>query len=254
MRAKTFVLLIGSLTMLNSCSHLYTPTLYHQDIAYMPKPMSSDTVRSKTYASAGIASYTNTNYNDFLVSWQFNVSRGYVFDGFNIAYGAFGVLGQYQNSAINEGKPNYFTDKFFGDIGGRFSANTFVTSGRTDLRLIGVEMAYSHEFGSFADFRQHLNQVGGYYVDPRTDLFSVGLTSEIIFHNRNDIGFQNGIRGFLGQTLGHDQLDNTFYNSESAPPILRKTYFKVSYFITFKNFFGTLEAGKEVFVRFGLKF
>jgi hypothetical protein len=238
-----------------SCSHVYTPALYHQDIAYQPKPASFDTAKAANYVSAGLDAYTNAHYNDFLVSGQFNLSRGYVFDNFNIAYGAFGIFGDYQNSAINKGESNYFNDKFFGAVGGRFSANAFVTSGRTDFRFIGVEMAYSHEFGSFADFRQYLNTQPGYFVDPRTNLFTIGLTTEVYFHNINDSGIQHGIRGFLGTTFGYNELNTTFYTNETATDrMFRNIFPKVSYFIKIKDFFGTLEAGENFMIRFGYKF
>jgi hypothetical protein len=238
-----------------SCSKVYTPALYHQDIAYQPKPASFDSVKSASYVSAGINNYAANNLSDFLVSGQFNLSRGYVFDGVNLAYGAFGVLGDYENGAIGKSDPNYFTDKFFGAVGGRASANLFVNSGRTDFRFIGIEMAYSHEFGDYADFRQSVNSTPHYYVDPRTDLLTIGLTTEILFHNVNDKGFQHGIRGFLGTTLGHNELFDTYYTNETNYDRLFHNIFpKVSYFIKFKRYFGTLEAGENIFLRFGLKF
>ena len=255
MKLKYIFLLFCVVMIFTSCSHVYTPALYHQDIVYQPKPTSFDTAKSLTYVSAGVNGYTNTNYDDLLVSGQFNLSRGYVFDGFNIAYGGFAVFGDYQNGSSDKTAPNYFSDKFFGAVGGRFSINAFTTSGRTDIRFIGMEMAYSHEFGDYASFRKSVNGLEGYYVDPRTDLFSIGLTTEVIFHNRNDATFQHGIRGFLGTTVGHSNLDDTYYaNDDATTKMFHKIFPKVSYFITFKNYFGTFEAGSNIFLRFGYKF
>ncbi|TWI94358.1 hypothetical protein JN11_04749 [Mucilaginibacter frigoritolerans] len=238
-----------------SCSHLYEPALYHQDIAYQPKPASFDTTKAANYVSGGLYANSNTHYNDFLVSGQFNLSRGYVFNNFNLAYGAFGVFGDYQSDQSNHNAPNYFSDKFFGAVGGRFSANAFVTSGRTDFRFIGVEMAYSHEFGSYADYRQYLNTKPGYFVDPRTNLFTIGLTSEVYFHNINDVGFQHGIRLFLGTTVGYNELNTTYFtNQTSTEKMFNSIFPKVSYFIKVKDFFGTVEAGENFFIRFGYKF
>jgi len=255
MTIKTFLPLIAVALLFASCSHVYTPALYHQDIAYQPKPTSFDTAKSLTYVSAGVGGYTNTNYSDLLLSGQLNVSRGHVFDNFNVAYGGFLVLGDYQNGSSDKTQPNYFSDKFFGAVGGRFSMNAFVKSGRADFRFIGMEMAYSHEFGDYADFRKSINTQGGYYVDPRTDLFSIGLTTEVIFHNEGDNTFQHGIRGFLGTTVGHSNLDDTYYNDDtSTQKTFHKIFPKASYFITFKNFFGTFEVGSNIFARFGYKF
>src|ERR1700688_4457154 len=136
MNIKTLLILFFIAIIFTSCSHVYEPALYHQDIVYQPKPTSFDTAKTANYISAGLNAYTNSQLSDFLVSGQFNLSRGYVFDNFNLAYGAFGVFGDYQNGAISKGDPNYFTDKFFGAVGGRASANLFVTSGRADIRYL----------------------------------------------------------------------------------------------------------------------
>jgi hypothetical protein len=238
-----------------SCSNVYEPALYHQDIAYMPKPASFDSVKSASYVSAGVNAYNAYNVNDLLVSGQVNLSRGYVFNNFNLAYGAFGVFGNYDNGTIAKGQPNYFSDKFFGAVGGRFSANAYTNLGRTDFRFIGFEAAYSHEFGSYANFRQYLNTQPNYFVDPRTELFTIGLTTEVIFHSRKNINFEQGFRGFFGTTLGHNELDDTFYTDQTATDKLFRTFFpKVTYFIKYKNYFGTIDGGTDFFIRFGLKF
>jgi hypothetical protein len=254
MKLKLLLFLSGILLITSSCSHLYGPALYHQDIAYQPKPTSFDTAKTVTYVSAGLNNYSSVNYSDFLTSGQLNLSVGHKFDNFNIAYGAFGVLGSYQYSGSTSNK-DYFTDKYFGAIGGRFSANAFVTSGNADFRFIGVEMAYSHEFGDYANYRQELLRRGGYFVDPRTDLYTIGFTTEVIFHSRRDIGLQHGIRGFLGTTVGHNDLNDTYYTDQTiSERFFHNIFPKASYFITFKNYFGTFEVGNQVFFRFGVKF
>jgi len=255
MHLKQFITLSAAAILFASCSKVYTPALYHQDIAYQPKPASFDSIKSRNYASGFINMYTTSNLSDLLISGQANISRGHAFNNFNLAYGAFGVFGDYENGIIQKGQPNYFSDKFFGAVGGRASANFFVNSGRTDFRFIGVEMAYSHEFGDYANFRQLVQSQQGYYVDPRTDLFSIGLTSEILFHNVNNPGFQHGIRVFLGTTVGHDPLEGTFYTDQTGEArLFRSIYPKVSYFLTVKQFFGTVETGENFFIRFGYKF
>jgi len=256
MKIKILLPLLAISLFMASCSHVYTPALYHQDIAYQPKPASFDSVKSRTYVSAGVGGNSNTNYNDFLISGQLNLSQGHVFDNFNIAYGGFLSLGDYQKDSGDKNQTtNSQNDLFFGAVGGRFSANAFVTNGNVDFRFIGMEMAYSHEFGDYASFRKTLDKQGGFYVDPRTDLFSIGLTTEVIFHNRNDATFQHGIRGFLGTTVGHNKLDDTYYTDDTpTAKMFRKLFPRASYFITFKNYFGTFEVGNAVFARFGYKF
>ena len=140
-------------------------------------------------------------------------------------------------------------------MGGRFSANLFVKGDRTDFRFIGMEMAYSHEFGSYADFRQQVNNLPNYYVDTRTNLLTVGLTTEVIFHGFRNPNFEHGIRGFFGTTFGYSGLDDSFYNYQNSTQRTFRNFFpKASYFIKFKNYFGTVEAGSNFFIRFGYTF
>ena len=67
----------------------------------MPKPASFDTAKAANYISGGLYVYSNTHFNDFTVSGQFNLSRGYVFNNFNLAYGMTGVFGDYQSDQDN---------------------------------------------------------------------------------------------------------------------------------------------------------
>src|SRR5665213_949715 len=155
----------GLILMLTSCSHVYTPALYRRDIIYQPKPSSFDSVKTATYISAALNLAPFVNHNDQQESAQINVSRGYAFNHVNLAYGAFGVLGDYENGAIAAGAVNYFTYKYYGALGARVSANLFSTSSseRTEYRYLGFEAAYSHEFGAYSDFRQYLNDQPGYF-------------------------------------------------------------------------------------------
>jgi len=258
MNLKQLLLLCSATILFASCSHIYEPALFHQDIVYQPKPTSFDTVKVANYISGGFNANANSNFNDFLVSGQLNLSRAYVFNNFNLSYGAFGTVGQYDSDQSNKNAANYFTYKYFEALGGRFSANAFITSGRADIRFIGIEVAYSHEYGTYADYRKYLNAQSGYLVDPRTNLLTLGLTSEVIFHNVNNKGFQNGIRVFLGGTLGHINL----YDNPNVPVNIFggitaanfNIFAKASYFIKVKNYIGTVEIGNGLFLRFGYKF
>ncbi|WP_214071725.1 hypothetical protein [Mucilaginibacter sp. dw_454] len=255
MKNKYLILLGAFAVMSASCTRLYSPAMYHQDIAYMPKPTSFDKQTVATYASAGLNAYTNSSLNDVVVSGQANLSQGFVFNNFNFAYGGFAEFGDFQNGSSDKSQASYFEDKYFGAVGGRASINAFVHKDRTDFRFIGVEAAYSHEFGDYAPYRQMLQKLGGYYVDPRVDLFTLGLTTEVIFHGRDDASIQHGIRGFLGTTFGHNDLDDTYYRDEDATTrMFRHIFPKASYFVNYKDYFGTIEVGSAFMLRLGYKF
>src|ERR1700744_5626008 len=111
MRNPALTIIILSAIIFSSCSHVYTPALYHQDIAYLPKPASFDSAKSATYISAGGAFYTNTNYSDALESGQVNLSQGFTLKNVNLAYGVFGIAGSYENSHNSDATVNNFNDK-----------------------------------------------------------------------------------------------------------------------------------------------
>jgi|GEM_PF-6938609 len=90
-----------------SCIRLYSPAMYHQDVAYMPKPASFDKESEATYISAGLNTYTNSSFNDAVVSGQLNLSQGFVFDNVNFAYGAFAAFGDYQNGQTDSKQASY---------------------------------------------------------------------------------------------------------------------------------------------------
>lgn len=241
--------------MLASCSnHLYTPALYHQDIAYQPKPTSFDSAKTANYISGGVNFYTDQTWSDMLVSGQFNFSRAHVFKNTNLSYGVFGVAGDYEKGAAGD-PPNNFTDKFFGAAGARLSGDLFTTYERMDFRYLGFEAAYSHEFGSYANFREYIQTQPGFHADPRTDLFTLGLTSEVIFHNQGNVNIQNGIRFFLGGTFGPDPFRKYNYVSNDLTPKPFDIIFpKVSYYLKVHQFFATIEAGQQFFLRAGVSF
>jgi hypothetical protein len=243
-------LLLG---LLSSCSeHVYGPALHKSDISYMPKPMSMDSAKSATYVSAGLALDFGNNLSDQLTSGQLNISEAHTFKNFNLAYGAFTSLGNYSNYDLQQGDPHYFKDKFFGAVGGRLSGNFYINNdGRTDIRIIGFEAAYSHEFGDYARFRKEVTGDPNFYTDTRTELFTGGLTSEVVFHGRKP-NTQMGFRLFVGETFGNDNI----YNNNKNDYITYKTptYVAFSYFIQLKQYFAVVEGGTYVQFRVGLRF
>jgi hypothetical protein len=251
------MLLIAIPAIFSACSnHVYAPALYHQDIAYMPKPASFNKEKMANYASAGMNIYSDPTYTNSLVSAQLNYNQGFVFNNANFAWGIFGVAGNYEKGTDNN-KPEDFTDKFFGAVGGRMSANLFTKlNDRTDFRFIGFELAYSHEFGSYADFRQQVSPDPIYIVDPRTDLVSLGLTTEVVFRSANNPDIVHGIRGFMGGTFGRNLLNDPRYDSDINfnTRLFRDLVPRASYFINVKQFFAVAEIGNAFFIRAGVKF
>jgi hypothetical protein len=238
---------------------LYGPALYQSDIAYLPKPLSSDKKHLASYLSAAFIQGNGPdpdNFEDEVTRGEVNFGQGLTLKNFNIAYSVFGAAGNYDNqsnySNLGTTKEYYFTNKFFGAAGGRFSANAYITSGRVDIRFIGFEMAYSHEFGDYADYRKMVTSQPYFYTNTRTDLVTLGGTSEVIWHS-SDPDIQFGLRLFIGSSLNGNYYKNQgnpapFYNGDTGTGSL-------AYFMQIHRYFfvGELNSTGGQF-RIGLRF
>jgi hypothetical protein len=253
MKPKFTLCLLGIAALASSCSnHVYAPALHHSDIAYLPKPVSADTNKSANYISAGLTFDTNINPLDNVISGQLNLSRANTFNHFNIAYGAFGVLGSYHNGELQEDDPYYFKNKFFGAAGARLSGDYFIKGKHIDFRIIGFEAVYSHEFGDYVSFRKAVTNQPGFFTDNRTDLFTLGGTSELIFHT-NHVQNKFGFRLFVGGTFGQDNI----YKNQSGNyvyPTVKQGVASFAYFMQIKHFIGILEGGNYFRLRLGYQF
>jgi hypothetical protein len=232
--------------------NLYGPALYRSDLAYLPKPLSSDSSHHANYVSAAIYSGSGagpSNDDDVLTRGELNIGQGFTFSHFNVGYGVFGTLGDYSNYTDPSGSSS-FSSKFFGAAGGRFSADAFVTLGRVDIRFIGFEIAYSHEFGDYAVYRKEVD-VPYTYTNKRTDLTTLGGTSEVIWHS-SDPNIQFGLRLFMGNTLGdyayhYQNMTFTYYNNGVSGSL--------AYFMQIHRYFFVGELNNNGGqLRFGLRF
>lgn len=252
MKLPLFFCLLGVAITISSCNeHVYAPAMHHADIAYLPKPVVSDTAKSSTYISGGLVQDFSPNYSDDLVSGQLNLSRGHAFHHFNLAYGAFGSFGSYNNSELQPNDPYYFKNKFFGAVGGRLSGNAVISTRKIDFRIIGFEAAYSHEFGDYLSFRRAVTNMPKFYTDTRTDLFTLGATTEMIFKSRSQEN-QFGFRFFWGGTFGDNGYRNK--NSDYLYRVDSPGVVTAAYFMQIKNYMLIAEGGYYWQLRLGYRF
>jgi|SRR6185312_869041 len=250
------LLMHGSCSVTGPQINLYGPAIYSSDISYQPKPMSSDSNHHLDYVSLSYFSAdapNNNNSFDMVNAELINIGRGYTFDNFNLSYGAFGATGSYNNQTNKDAtQPPYFNNKSFGNLGARFSANTFVTSGHVDIRFIGIEVAFSHEFGDYADFRKNITGQPNFFTDTRADIATIGGSSEVIWHaNRRPMQF--GFRIFLGRTIGDNSYKNPAAPNQLYYPVTNTASF--AYFMQMKKVFFVYELHTEgAELRAGLRF
>lgn len=234
----------------STSSYYYDPALFKSGIAYQPKPISFDSVKNSNFISVGLGSVSKTEYESTI--FQFDYNRGHTFKNINLSYGAFGLAGSAKNLKVPPENNFYFKRKSFSGLGAKAAFNSFITSGRTDFRIIGLEVAYSKEFGEFADYRIMVLNDSDFYSIVNTGLLTAGLSSEVIWHHKKAISTQFGIRLYVGETFGDYYYINSLerYN----PTNLAGTNASLSFFFQTKRFNATLENGIATYLKAGYRF
>jgi hypothetical protein len=202
------------LMLLTSCTHYYYPAQMNNNIAYRPKPLSTDTAKTSNYVSGGFVTGFSSNAEfDSYTYGIIDLGRAHTLKWMNIYYGAYALTGSYYNAQLNDSDPNHFHSKDFSNLGGCFSVDFFTHSGHADIRFLGAEVTYSHEYGAYANFRKAVSNQPDYYVDTRTDLTTIALTSEVAWRGLRDPNIEYAIRGYVSLTPGHTvagYFDNSY--------------------------------------------
>ena len=208
------------------------PAFYNNDVSYQPKPIAADSIHHATYLSASIIKGQGANSNDMVNAGQLNLSMAFTTKHYNFSLGAFGGLGDFENKTVPDTQAYFFRNKSTGLGGGRASFNYYITSGKVDIRIIGIEATYSHEFGQYADFRKQVVGQPFYYTITSTDLFTYGASSEVAWYGP-DPSFQYALRLFVGQT----NPGFTSFNPETFQFQTQKLATSLAYFMQIKNVF-----------------
>jgi len=248
MKKLTFLTILSIIILISSCTSvsIYLPAVTGNDIAYLPKPMASDSIKTKNYVSGGIAGLTLPYSTGNLDMGFVNFSRAHTFENLNIAYGAFGYAGltsYYNNNTKNTTATATADFDGKGFIGGglRSSIGFYDASGNTEFRIISWENVLSFEGGGYADFRKKMNalQHPDIVSSTKTTLFTTGGATEIIFHAKKKYANQYALKAFYGFTPGLKNSLQTPYNDYST----RGGAFNFSFYFKLNKFFGILDAG-----------
>jgi hypothetical protein len=268
---KAYYPLIALICILYSCGvmgpvdYRYGSPLSKRKQMYMPKPMSSDTVKTANYVSAGVSKDNgiDQNFSDDLISGLLIYNRSQTFTNFSYSVGGYGFAGLYQNNVTTSGLSDsktqvgsaYFKSNGFYSYGLQTSACFVTMLNKTELRLIGLELSYNNEFGDYLRYRKTASQQPYIYTDKFSENFNVGLSTELIFHAQQDLENQFGFRFYLGETLGnHNQTNysNPLMQDYSGSEINGS----FTFFLQVTRYFMTFEAanGNSATFRLGYRF
>lgn len=254
-----FILLLSSCYTGEPLVKRYKPAMVSIGLTYMPKPSSFDSSATANYLSGGLMQGTQTSEGgtrpseDLINLGQLSFSRGHRYKNINYAYGADVFAGTYENMSVEKEDPSYFKSKSVLGFELKSSVNLFHTYKTFDIRVIGLDLAYSREYGDFAKFRQVMPTSENLYVIPATGLFSAALNSEIICSEQFWKVTRYGIRLSLKQTFGDLRYNGIFENNFTKRSISGLSGSVAGYF-EIGNFFFIGEAGDGGRFNIGRKF
>lgn len=168
---------------------------------------------------------------------QISLSRAHQLQKLNFAYGIDAYSGAYRNKFLEQGDADHFESKSISGLHLKTSINTFKSVSQLELRLIGLELAYSKEFGDFSRFRSDIPGRENFYSLPKTGLFSAGLSSELLWRRtRSRYGFKLNLINTFG-SLDYQGYDHTGMNGGKA----RSLNSTIALYFHQKHFFIILE-------------
>ncbi|MBD1366506.1 hypothetical protein IDJ77_22015 [Mucilaginibacter sp. ZT4R22] len=203
------LLLAITLCVLSSCTtRYYAPGLYQNDVQFMIKPHSKDSVKTRVYASGAYLAQSGAGGQGSSNSGVLNIYQSRTIPHFNFSYGVMGYTGVYtqtQTTTTGTATNNLFINKSFSGYGFNGSTSFYLSTKKTDFRLIGVDLSYTHEGGDFLAFRKA--QVGQPNVQSaaQPQLFTYGIFSEFIVKANETTNF--GFKLFANHTPGKINRD-----------------------------------------------
>jgi hypothetical protein len=234
MKRLTPLTLICIIAMLiSSCStqSFFSPGLNGNNIAYMPKPMGTDSVKSKIYVSGSFAGLSLPYSTGQLNMGFLNISRSHTLKNLTFSYGAFGVIGEakYNNQFKKINTTPIYSYRGFSGGGLRTSIGFFNKIGKNlEFRILSWDSALSFENGAYSTLRSQLQTLNDPDIisSTKTTLFTSGGSTELIWHTNESDNNQIGVRMFFGATSGLKGTYNSKYKDDAGGVATLSLFFK----------------------------
>jgi len=180
------------LLMFTSCTptKIYTNASTGALKSYKAKQEYRGVDTSAVYVSSNLGFGTHINNGeleeDKKVFLEAGIHRSITRRNYNVSYGVSGSYGTYNFKAgplfdtpvqvENLGKKEFYTIQPF------FSYNVNIPTEKFDWRILGVELAYNYEFGSYQDTLEDLKNrnLSGYFIYNQKSILHFNLNSEVL--------------------------------------------------------------------------
>lgn len=218
---KPYLVVVVLLLLFSSCArHYYPSAMFQNDVQYMAKPHSSDSVLHGTYASGAFLTTFNTgNISESGAAGLLNVYRSHTLKhpDLSVSYGVLGFAGNYYGHMADN--PDGLNKSFYG-LGANFSISPYIKGENVDWHIIGLDLVYTKEFGDYAAFRQKGINTENYIFYRKTDLFTYGIFTEAIakVSPKVALAFKIGLNNTPGEMKYVSELpfDNVGFNAAAT--------------------------------------
>jgi hypothetical protein len=242
------------------------------NLEYHPIPKAGDSIHTAVYSSL---TYSNGSANDFgtdyLWSLHLSVHAAHQYDNVQFHYGLGLTLGDYTmgswrvdtgygysltpNTALpTAAQLNTYSGRYsFGGVGFQGGVNGVMSFRRGEWRYLGLETSVTREYGNYLAVRREMPDSIATLINRSPTFATVGLTSEIVAHNRTgEFGFKWALGWALGNSYSNPGIvDNT--NGDQ----LRYMYFNFTFHYTFRQVTSYLQfndATKARMIFFGITY
>ncbi|HUX83895.1 MAG TPA: hypothetical protein VMV20_01590 [Chitinophagaceae bacterium] len=233
--------------LLESCSTTYSfygSPVFGKTASYTTKPLLSDSVHSATYSSLVFSDgFSNFFSQDPIYAGQLRLYQVRQFSLFHFFYGTDLMLGNYGIANYQDtGVTTIVGNHFFGNLGISGGGDFSLPIGKSEWRMIGVDLSLNQEFGSYLGFRMKQPVTIDTGVFKHSFLGTLALSSEWAFHTRHgEFGFKYEFGTYLGN---QGFLANNFIFPPSGLFHSSYRFYQFSFHVTFKQWTGyILEQG-----------
>lgn len=233
------VLLLFSSCSVTKPNQNLNPILLNANLKYLPRPLQSDSVNSKTFISAGFIKTEGVNEEDARGGGgEFSISRAHIFKDFNIAYGASVTGGKITYKTFDDaGKFPKDEKASFGTLLLQSSIQGVMVDGNIEFRYLSLDFGYSKEFGNYKNIRNQFLGNEYYTVVANTAIFSAGFSTEFALHKNN---FSGAFRIGLGRNFGALNYSKGSYTGKQSRIVA-----EVSIYAKYKAVFVVLDYGSD---------
>ncbi len=229
---------------------IFIPALVGNDMSYIPKALSSDSIHRKHSFSANysVSSMNGGSAGNGIEMGSFQYSFAKTYSHINWAIGTAAFLGKTESLPRTDKTIDFpeFYNKPVKGLTLRTSFGVHDSGERADFRILSWENALSFEGGQYASFRENLSRqtdLSNTILHSGRNTWTTGGATEYSWRAKNNATAHFGLRFFFGYVINWKK--NTFYAPLMEREFIerRKLAMDFTFYAKLNRFYGTYTSG-----------